>query len=198
MNRKSIFQFFKSNISYRIYFIAQIVSKFGDVLFKIALTWFVLEETNSVLALSLSSAINFLPKILFFLFNGYIIDRFDRKRIMVLSDLISGLSVLILCCYSWLRGFDLFIVLVVMFLLSFMDTLYSPSTRAFIPSIISSEDLLMANTIYNGLSELINISGIALAGVLILSLDIKYIFIINMITYFFCSIYDKFNTLPYI
>ena len=69
----------------------QTVSRLGDSLFRIALAWWVLEKTGSATAMATVLVFSSVPMLIFLLIGGVVTDRFPRLRIMVLSDLFSGL-----------------------------------------------------------------------------------------------------------
>jgi MFS family permease len=68
----------------------QTVSRFGDNLHRIALAWWVLEETGSAAAMATVLVLTQVPMLIFLLIGGIVVDRFPRIRIMFLADVISG------------------------------------------------------------------------------------------------------------
>jgi len=76
--------------------LGQLISRIGNGIHEIALAWLVLELTGSALSMGAILAVSILPNLLFGLPAGVIVDRFNRKRIMVLSDLSRTLIVLVI------------------------------------------------------------------------------------------------------
>lgn len=186
MNRNTYLTILK-NRNYFKYISGQIISKMGDIIFRLALTWLLVEKTNSAKMIGVMLFVTYIPQYLLGLVGGYIIDRFDRRHIMILSDFISGTAVLIFFVLINLGYFSAYAVFVVVFILAAMDVIYSPATRAFIPSIIANDELLTANSLYNGVSEVIKIVGNGIAGILVIAFGLKWIFLFNSLTYFFSA-----------
>ena len=72
--------------NYRYYFAGQLISQVGTWLQIVAQSWLVWQLTNSALLLGIISAIGSLPVLLFSLFGGVIVDRFAKKKILILTQ----------------------------------------------------------------------------------------------------------------
>ena len=76
------------NRNYRIYYAGGVVSNIGTWMQRIAQDWLVLQLTfNSGTALGITTGLQFLPMLLLSPYAGVIADRFDRRRVLVVSDL---------------------------------------------------------------------------------------------------------------
>src|SRR5581483_2984850 len=78
----------------RLIFIANMVSMIGSGMNTAAVTWFILQATHSELSLSALVVIQTLPAILMLPFTGVIIDREDRRRLIMLLDSLRGVLIL--------------------------------------------------------------------------------------------------------
>ena len=76
--------------SFALLWTGQTISRLGDSLYRIALAWWVLEETGSATAMSTVLIVSFLPMLLFLLIGGVAVDRLPRFRILLASDLVNG------------------------------------------------------------------------------------------------------------
>ena len=178
------FVLLKKNKNYCHYFIGQMFSRFGDVLFRIALTWLVLEVTDSALYLGLTMLVNYLPKFLAGFFTGIIVDKHEKKILMLISDVTSGIAVLVFSLFVVFGYFNIILVFIVMFILSLMDTIYDPATLSFVPYIVDKSELLTANSLLAVLVQIMNVIGAAVSAYIIIFIGTKIVFIINAITYF--------------
>ena len=121
----------------------QAISNFGDGVAIVALTLLVLDTTHSVTALGWFAAARMTPQVVFLLIGGAIVDRFSRRLLLILSDVVravlTGAIVILILCHS-LHYWELIVFAV--FFGSF-DALFYPCIAAFTPEIVS-EDLLPA------------------------------------------------------
>ena len=121
----------------------QAISNFGDGVALVALTLLVLDTTHSVTALGWFAAARMTPQVVFLLIGGAIVDRFSRRLLLILSDVVravlTALIVILILSHS-LHYWELLVFAV--FFGSF-DALFYPCIAAFTPEIVS-EDLLPA------------------------------------------------------
>lgn len=89
-----------------------IVSQAGTIVFNTALVWWVATHTGSSKILGIIFAISLLPLIIMNLFGGVIVDRYNKKHILVIVDFISGFASLALGFYSLYWGYDFYVILV--------------------------------------------------------------------------------------
>jgi MFS family permease len=121
----------------------QAVSNFGDGVAIVALTLLVLDTTHSVTALGWFAAARMTPQVVFLLIGGAIVDRFSRRLLLILSDLVravlTGAIVILIMTHS-LHYWELIFFAV---LFGSFDALFYPCIAAFTPEIVP-EDLLPA------------------------------------------------------
>jgi predicted MFS family arabinose efflux permease len=121
----------------------QAISNFGDGVAIVALTLLVLDTTHSVTALGWFAAARMTPQVVFLLVGGAIVDRFSRRLLLILSDVVravlTGAIVILILSHS-LHYWEL--IFFAVFFGSF-DALFYPCIAAFTPEIVS-EDLLPA------------------------------------------------------
>ncbi|HET7903419.1 MAG TPA: MFS transporter, partial [Candidatus Eisenbacteria bacterium] len=65
---------------------AQFLSQFGDSVFQIAFIWLLLELTGSKSATGFAATVSYLPALLFGVFAGFLVDRWNRQRVLVAAD----------------------------------------------------------------------------------------------------------------
>jgi MFS family permease len=132
------------NGAFSAMWLSQVVSSLGDRIHQIALVFLVAGATNSSpLALGLVFAAITVPSFLVGPFAGALVDRWDRKHVMVGSDLIRALIVGIIPVAS---GLHVGLVVALVFLLAAVSSFFRPARAAALPRVVPEEDLLTANS----------------------------------------------------
>ncbi|MGH3733928.1 MAG: MFS transporter [Acidimicrobiales bacterium] len=137
----------------------QAVSNFGDGVAVVALTLLVLDTTHSVTALGWFSAARMTPQVVFLLIGGAIVDRFSRRLLLLLLDVVRAIltaAIVILIVAHALHFWELIIFAI---LFGCFDALFYPAITAFTPEIVA-EELLPAMSAVRPLSE--NLMGTAI------------------------------------
>ena len=145
----------------------QTTSRLGDSLYRIALSWWVLEKTGSAVAMGTVLIFSQIPLLLFLLIGGVVVDRLPRIRIMFSSDLLSGLVITFVAVFAWLDLLQIWHIYIASMLFGFVEAFFFPAYQAVIPQITPSELLTSANSL-NGLSlRLTGIVGPTLGAALV-------------------------------
>ncbi len=174
-----------SNPKYCLYFISRIISRLGDVAYKIGISWYALSVTGSAVALGNTLFFTYLPQFIFGFFSGYVADRFDRKKVMVVSDVIRGLLVLALILTMLLTNLkSMTVIYIISFLLASIRVFFSPASMAFIPQIVPKNQLVTAGAINSVSMDLVDILGNALAGLMIGLLGMTSAFVFDSFSFF--------------
>jgi MFS family permease len=143
------------------------VSEFGDFFGELAISWLVYVETSSPLALGASWLAFLLPRSAIRLWGGVYVDRYDRKKIMLMTEttraiLFGLLGILVIQGYTSLP-----LVYSVSFLVGLLGALFDLASDAVLPLIIEKESLFTANSLFTSTFQIDNIVGPAAAGVAI-------------------------------
>ena len=124
--------------------LGQVVSSLGDRVHQVALVFLVARATNySPLALGVVFAAMTVPSFLVGPLAGALVDRWDRKRVMVGSDLIRAG---IVCLIPVASGISVGIVIGLVFVLAAVSSFFRPARAAALPQVVPDEDLLTANS----------------------------------------------------
>jgi DHA3 family macrolide efflux protein-like MFS transporter len=135
-----------SQRSFRRLWFGQLASRIGDSVHEIALVWIVYEVTGDPTLLSLTFVASFLPTVALSLPAGAVVDRVNRKWVLVGSDLLRAAVVLVIPFVG--RGPYLVpTVLTVAFVTGVADAVDGPARSAFVPSLVPDEDLDAANSL---------------------------------------------------
>ena len=150
---------------FRLVWFAQAISDFGDSLTSLALLILINQITGSAAAIATMLIVLTIPQITFGLVAGVYVDRLDRKRIMIFSDLLRGLLVLGFIVVGSRDNF--WLLYVIGFVQASIGTLFTPARSALMPNIVPASGLLAANSISQTSRIISNLLGTAAAGVLI-------------------------------
>lgn len=183
--------------NFSILVVGQIISMFGSAIQRFALSLYLLDLTGSASIFGAILALSVVPIIVLAPVAGVMADRFSKRNIMVVLDVISGV-IIGLYAVNMVMGRDHYlIVAVMMLLLSGISTLYQPSVTASIPSIVTSEQLLQANGIVYQVSSLSNFLGPIIAGLLYGLVGIKGIILLNCVSFFASAMMELFLEIPF-
>jgi MFS transporter, DHA3 family, macrolide efflux protein len=185
----------RRNRNYAALWLGQLVSVFGDRLHQVALLVLVGSLTSNNLGqIALVFVVLGAPSLLFGLLAGALVDRWDRRRVMLAADLVRVPMVLSI---PFLARVDLLWVYVMAFLLTSVGLFFKPAKDATIPNIVPEEDGLMkANSLSSATDTLVDVLGYPLAGVLVAGLwgflseghGIELAFYVDAVTYGFSAL----------
>ena len=158
-----------------------VLSVIGDYFLFIALPFFVYERTGSVLATGAMFAAETVPRLLFGSVAGVFVDRWDRKRTMVISDLSRALILLPLLVVA--AGGPLALVYAVAFVEASVSMLFLPAKSATIPNLVAERDLTAANSLDSLSEEVPSLVGPLLGGALLGIVGLSGLVLLDVGTY---------------
>ena len=174
----------------------QLVSSVGDVAFQIGLGFWVLRETDSAAAMGSVLAVSTLARVLFGPAGGVFADRWNRKLIIVFSDLASGLIVTTGAVLAYRAVLDVWMVMVGAALLGLAAAFFRPAVTASIPDLVPADALMKGNGAFSLIQTVSGVVGNTIGGVLYALLGAPLLFLINGITYFVSSVSESFIRIP--
>lgn len=162
--------------------LGQVISQIGDSFTFLALLITVNQLTGSTASMGLMMISLTLPQLLFSFLAGVIVDRVDRKKIMVLSDLLR--AALVLAFLTVRSAEQVYVFYIVGFLVSTVSVFFWPAKTAMIPRIVEGgAKLLSANALSQTSRVAAMLIGPALAGFLIAWLGTSLAFMVDSVTY---------------
>jgi len=154
----------RRNRSFRQLWLGQVVSQMGDWFDTIALYTIILKLTGSGRDVGLLLVARFVPSFFFGPISGVIADRFSRRRIMIVSDLLRAVVVL---GFLFVRRADqLWIIYVLTVFQLGLSTFFEPAKTAAIPSIVEDRELVAANAISSVTWSVMLTLGAAIGGLI--------------------------------
>ncbi len=170
------------NSDFRTLWLGQLISQVGDSFAIIAVLVMINELTDSTLALGAMVMAVILPQLLFGLIAGVIVDRFNRKVTMMVSDIVRGLAILALLAVH--RADQIPILLLVGFVMSSVGVFFNPARNAVIPNLVREDTLLAANALSQISQVIATVFGPALAGLAISFFGTSFAFAFDSLTFF--------------
>jgi len=162
----------------------QTVSNLGSSVTLFALPLLVFKLTGSPLNLGATSAITFLPYLLFGLVIGAWVDRVDRKRLMIATDVARALLIAVIPVLAELDLLTIWWLYLVAFLHTTLTIAFDSAEFAAIPSLVASkDDLVTANGRIQASYNAAQVLGPLLAGLLIAAVSIQRIFLLDSLTF---------------
>lgn len=145
------------------------ISYLGDILTLLAIPWFVLQTTGSVVQTGLTGFCETLPMVLSSFFGSALVDRLGYKRTSVIGDILNGLTVLLIPLLSHTSGLTFWQLLVLVFLGGLLRSPADTARFSLVPDLAALAQMRLerANAWADGVRRLANFLGGPLAGVLI-------------------------------
>jgi len=169
--------------NFRLYFIGQTVSVSGTWMQRIAQSWLVLELTNSGTAIGLVTAVQFLPMLFLAPLGGVVADRFDKRRLIIVTQVLAALLAAILGALVVLHLVQLWMVYILAGALGLVSSVDTPARQIFVLEMVGREKLTSAVSLNSVLVNLARVLGPAGAGALIVTVGLGPCFLVNAATY---------------
>lgn len=174
-----------TNVNYRIWFLGALVSNIGGWMQATAQDWVVLTELtdNDATAMGVTMALQFGPPLVLVSLTGWVADRFDRRRILLLTQsvlmlLALGVAVLLLTGVMTLP-------LMFCFALAFgiTNAFDAPARQAFVSDMVTLEDASNAVALNSASFNMARLIGPAVGGLLIVAVGTGWVFVVNAATF---------------
>ena len=166
----------------------EFISSIGDWLCLVAILIVVYEQSHDALALGLVGAARIAPYLIFSVPAGIVADRFDRRTILILTDIIRGGLQVILAALV-IAGAPVLSIVAVVIIASCVATFFGPAIGAYLPSLVDDEaDLGPANSVWATLDNLAFFVGPAIAGILIAVGGLATAFLLNAASFAFVAL----------
>lgn len=179
-------QLLRQNNRFRRLWIAQVISAAGDWFNSVAVLGLVLQLTQSGLGASLVILCSTIPSFFLIPFAGPVVDRFDRRNLMILTNLAStGFALLFLLVHD---NSGLWLLYVASILLAVSVSFFAPASSASIPNIVSRDELFAANALSGSTWGIMLMVGSALGGIVSATFGRNIAFVINSLSFLIAAI----------
>jgi len=142
-----------------------LASSFGAAMTSVSVSWLVYHYTHSTIDIAFVGLAGIVPGIALGLIAGVIADRYNRRRVMVTSDVARMALMAVLASALYLTGFSLVLVIGVMTVVYSFSALFTPASQAILPRIVTTDQLEDANGFLAALTQGGSAVGAAVGGV---------------------------------
>ncbi|WP_079063197.1 MFS transporter [Peterkaempfera griseoplana] len=169
--------------NYRYFFMGQVVSNTGTWMQRIAQDWLVLSLTGSPFAVGVTTAMQFLPMLLFGLFGGVLADRYPKRRLLVVTQAVMGLLAAGLAVLTLSGVVTVYHVYAFAFLLGMVTVVDNPTRQAFVTEMVGPGALRNAVSLNAANFQTARLVGPAVAGLLIAAVGSGWAFALNAFSF---------------
>ena len=160
----------------------EFISGIGDWLYLVAILVVVYAESESAVLLGVIGAARILPYVLLSVPAGVVADRFDRRMVLLVTDVARGVIMLLLAACVILEAPTMVLVALSIAAACF-STFFGPAIASLIPSLVDERDLGPANSAWATLDNVAFIIGPAVAGLLLASGGLVLAFLLNAVSF---------------
>ncbi|MFX1380336.1 MAG: MFS transporter [Promethearchaeota archaeon] len=169
--------------SYIFFWMGQLISILGSSIVYFALTWWLIDLTESAIVLSIGSLSYLIPFILASLIGGVVADKYDRKKVILIVDSLQAFSTFVMWVFFVLNLMEFWILFFFFAFRSVCQAFHMPTESSIIPTMVPKKHLSRINGINFVATGFIHIIGPIVAGPLLLLFEIKQILWIDVITF---------------
>ena len=157
----------RTSRDFRNLFVSGMVTYLGSMITYVAIPFEIARLTGSFFAVGAVGLVQLVPLIVFGLYGGALADTLDRRRIVLITEVVAMVLVGLLCVNSLLPDPHLWVIYVVSFVLAGNQGLQRPSMNAIIPRVVTHEELPAAGALRMVQYTLGSIIGPAIGGLLV-------------------------------
>jgi len=184
------------NRNLRLLLGGQFVSQVGDKFYMLALAIWVLETTGSTALMGSVLFCSLFPTLLVGFIAGTMVDRWDRKFIIVAADVVRGIVILAVALFHFYGTLSLPIVFASQILLSVCAAFFNPAVGAVIPKIIDGSRLNRANAMTGFIRGASGLIGPFLGGITVAGMGYAPVFALNAGSFLLSALFESFLDIP--
>jgi MFS family permease len=160
------------------------VSLLGDGMYFVAIAWLVLEISGSPGALSIAGVAWTLPQVVFLLAGGVVTDRFDRRRVLIFSDLVRGAAIGAVGVLALAETVELWQIYSLVAVYGAAEGFFMPAFTAIVPDVVDKSLLVEANALDQFVRPLtLRFAGPAIGGFVIATVGVGEAFLLDAVTF---------------
>lgn len=172
------------------------VSTIGDLMYSVAIGYWVYDKTGSSSLMGIMSAISMFVTMCLSPFSGSIVDKCNRKWVLVCMDIMQSIVMLVIGVLAYLDKLNVPGVLIAAFLAALGSVFYSPAASTLMIDIIPHDDMVRGQSIFSGMNSLINMVGTAFSGVMVAFFGVPLIVMINGLSNLYSAFTELFVHVP--
>jgi len=172
------------------------VSTIGDLMYSVAIGYWVYEQTGSSGLMGLMSSVSMFVTMFLSPFCGSVVDKCNRKWVVVGIDALQGVLMLTVGILAYMNALSVPIVLIAALLAAFGSVFYSPAISTMMLDIIPRGDMVRGQSIHSSVSSAISFVGTAFSGAMVAFLGVPLIVVINGLSNLYSAITELFVRVP--
>jgi len=172
------------------------LSYFGDIVYGLTISYWVLQTTGSTALMGTSAALASLPRVLISPIAGALADRMDRKNIVALSNLFRGLLMFLMAFLTYRNLLSVQFVMFSAFFISAAGVFANPCTVSIIPDLVEKEDVLRATSLRSAAFSAIELAGNGIGGFLVSIVSVPLLILLNAMSFIYDFISLLFVRVP--
>lgn len=193
----SVYRQVLRNRAWMLLWSGQTVSTVGDTFFNLAVVWAVYTQSGSALRTAVIQVVWQLSSTLFSPLAGALTDRWDRKRIMIIANVLSAVVVGVLAAVIFAQGqVSPLVIFVAVFLLNSLNTFFAPATFSIMPEVVGRDLLVTASGLFSSARQVASLIGSALAGVVIVAVGVAWAVVADALSFLFAALSIAVAPLP--
>lgn len=169
--------------NYRRYFVGQVVSLSGNWMQTVAAVWLILSLTGSGVAVGLTTALQFLPMLLFGAWGGLFADRFPKRRLLIVTQALMALPAVGLFAVTEAGIVAPWMVYLAVFAMGSVNAVDNPTRQSFVIEMVGPDRVVNAVSLNSVIVQSARIVGPAIGGVLIAAFGVGLCFGVNALTF---------------
>lgn len=173
-----------------------LVSIIGDVFYGIALGFWILEKTGSTALMGTLMAASTAPRVILSPLSGAVVDRSDRKWLLVLMDAIRGVAVLLVAAAAFGGFLEIWMVFAAGIIIGICSSFFGPAVNSSLPDIVPKAKIVKANSFFSMVYSISGIIGSPAGGFFFQLLGAPVMFLINGCSYLFSALTELFIKIP--
>ena len=172
------------------------VSTIGDLMYSVAIGYWVYAQTGSSGLMGIMSSISMFVTMFLSPFCGSIVDKCNRKSLIVAIDTIQGILMLTVGILAYRNALSVPIVLLVALVAAFGSVFYSPCISTLMLDIIPRNDMIRGQSVHSSINSLIQLVGTAFSGAMVAFFGVPLIVIINGLSNLYSAFSELFIRVP--
>jgi MFS family permease len=169
--------------NYRRYFSGQVISLSGNWMQMVAEIWLVLSLTGSGLAVGLTTALQFLPILLFGAWGGLLADRFPKRGLLMVTQALMAIPAIVLFTVTVAGVVAPWMVFALVFVRGTVNAVDNPTRQSFAIEMVGPDRVVNAVSLNSVLIQTARMVGPALAGLMIASVGVEPCFALNALSF---------------
>lgn len=182
--------------NFRLLLEGALISSSGDFMQNVAQSWLVWELTRSPFSIGIVAFFDSMPRLLVGAVGGAIADRFDRRRVLMITQTLAMIQATVYWLAVWFHVIAFWHIVVLAFFLGIVNTINQTARQSLVNSLVPREELLNAIGLQSSVFNFSKILGPSVGGIIIAYIGIADCFLVNALSFVALIVNLKLMQLP--